>query len=184
MKNLFFAAALLVSLSSFAAGRSVAERIDYATDILKSIADSSQKFTTQSKGDVDKMMLELSLAQGWYESAEDFNEHYKKDGSAWEVDGGLIGTETTAGAIDYIKGAAERRLSEESEQTQADKVKFADAILAVKKAFDVLTSIKSVKYGVIPSGPVQCGVTFPSLLIIDTENGRATSISMDGDSGC
>ncbi|MFN7728722.1 MAG: hypothetical protein ACK5P7_06175 [Bdellovibrio sp.] len=82
----------------------------------------------------------------------------------------------------YIEGALETAL-EEGDQTDADKIKFAEGMLKTKRAFQVLRSIKSVRYGVSPKGAVQCGVIFPSLMIIDTQNRVMHEIVMEG-SGC
>ncbi|KYG70232.1 hypothetical protein AZI85_13875 [Bdellovibrio bacteriovorus] len=182
MKKLILIASLAFSFTANAKSKSIEERINYAATLLAEVAEGSQTYTVAPNKDPKAMILELALQTGYVESVEEFEEHWAEDGSAWETDGMTWGPETWGGASDYIRGQLELRL-EEGEQTQEDKIKFAEQILKVNRAEFILRSIKSVKYGVAPIGAVQCGVTFSSLLIIDTENGKIHQIDMEG-SGC
>lgn len=183
MKHLILALTLFVSTSAFAKNKDIENRVRYAANVLASIAEGSQEFKVTPNSDAKKMLFELGTNEGMIESQEDFNEHWDaKASDAWGADEMLWAEETHSGAYSYVENALEVAL-EESEQTAADKVKFADGTLKLNKAFNVLRSIKSVKYGVAPMGAVQCGVTFPSLMILDTENGIIHQIVMEG-SGC
>jgi hypothetical protein len=179
MKKIALFMSLIISISAFAAPRSIEERIRHAAEILGTSADTVQEYSVTPNADAKQMMNELANQQG----EEDFESNWVTDSSdMWEVDTSSWGQETRDGAYRYIAGFLENNL-EESEKTPEDKVQFADGILQLNKAFNILDSIRSVKYGVAPLGAVQCGTRFPALLIIDTENGKIHQITMEG-SGC
>lgn len=182
MKNLILIASLVFSFTANAKSKSLEERINYAVTLLAEVAEGSQTHTVAPNKDPKVMIRELAMQTDYFESVEEFEQRWAEDGSAWETDGMTWGPETLAGGFGHIRGQLEFRL-EESEQTQEDKIKFADDTLKVNRAEFILRSIRSVKYGVAPIGAVQCGVTFSSLLIIDTENGKIHQIDMEG-SGC
>lgn len=182
MKTLLLTLTFLASTSAFAKAPSIQERIAYAANILASISEGSNEYTVKPNQDSKKMILELALHEGMVESEQEFNDSWSEDGSAWEADGATWGPEDANGARSYIEGALDQNL-ENSENSDADKIKFADGMTKTKQAFNILRSIKSVKFGVAPMGAVQCGVTFSSLLILDTENGKIHQIIMEG-SGC
>ncbi len=159
-----------------------AQRIAFAAKILAGIAQGSHTHQV-SPGDVKSMLLEFGLKEQMVESEKDFESSWKANSSAaWEADSMNWGTDTAQGALSYIKTALEQDL-EGSEHQDTDKIKFADGTVAAKRAFGILKSIKSVKYGVAPTGAVQCGVTFSSLFISDTATGTMYQIIMEG-SGC
>lgn len=183
MKSIVLSLCLLLTVSASAKAPSVQERITRAAQILAGISEGSDTIKVKPDTDPKAMLLEYGLREQLVESAEDFEANWVGDkGDAWGADSMNWGLETLAGAQSYIEGALQMRL-EESEGTDQDKIKFADGMMASSKAFQVLRSIKSVRYGVAPTGAVQCGVTFPSLFIIDTENGEMHQIIMEG-SGC
>lgn len=181
MKNLLILVSLVFTAHTSQA-QNISKRIATAADILASISEGSNMYTVKA-GAPKAMLLEFGLNEQIVESEEDFEASWKGlSGNAWEADSMNWGLENLSGAQSYITNALDQAL-ENGEQTDADKVKFADGLLKVKKAFNILKSIKSVKFGVAPTGAVQCGVTFPSLLILDTENGKIHQIIMEG-SGC
>lgn len=181
MKNLLILISLVL-VSQVSHAQSISKRIAAAAEILASISEGSDTYTV--KADAPKaMLLELGLNEGLVDSEEDFEANWKgTSGDAWEADSMNWGLENLSGAQSYITSNLEQAL-DNGDQTDADKVKYADGMLKVKKAFNILKSIKSVKYGVAPIGAVQCGVRFPALLILDTENGKIHKITMEG-SGC
>jgi hypothetical protein len=182
MKHLILIATLFLSLTASAKAPSIAERIAAAADLIATFAEGSNTHKV-TPGEAKDMLREFALGEGIVDDEADFESRWVGDsGDAWEVDSTNWGLEDAAGAKNYIEGALETKLAE-SEQTDADKVKYADGMLKTKQAFQVLRSIKSVRYGVSPTGAVQCGVTFPSLMIIDTQNGVMHEIIMEG-SGC
>jgi|GEM_PF-2030039 len=183
MKTWILIATLFVSMSASAKNKWVDERISTAAGILAQIAEGSDEYTLTPNSDPKKMILELALKEQMVESEEEFEQNWVGDsGQAWEVDGMYYGVDTLSGAYDYINNVLTQTL-EDGERNDADKVKFAEATLKLNQAISILRSVKSVKFGVWPSGAVQCGVSFPSLLILDTENGKAHQIIMEG-SGC
>ena len=183
MKHFVLILTMLVSTSVFAKNADIQRRIDSAAAILADIAHGSETFTVAPSTDAKAMMRELAIKNDMVESAEDFEAQWTdKSNDAWGADEMLWALDTSAGAYSYISSALESDL-EISERTDKDKMTYANGILALKKAFGILNSIKSVKYGVAPIGAVQCGVTFPALLIIDTENGKVHQITMES-SGC
>ncbi|MEK2645975.1 hypothetical protein [Bdellovibrio sp. BCCA] len=183
MKHLVIVLSLLVSTSAFAKNQDIEKRIRYAADLLASVAEGSQEFKVTPGSDVKKILFELATNEGMVDDQKDFDDHWEATPkNAWGVDEMLWAEEDRGGAYSYIESGLENTL-EGSEQTDQDKIKFADGTLKLNKAFNVLRSIKSVKYGVAPMGAVQCGVTFPSLMILDTENGVVHQIIMEG-SGC
>lgn len=183
MKSLF-SVIIGLSLMSFTAfaGEKESKRIKFAVSLLTSISESSDTYKVKP-GTVKEMMYALALKEGRVESEKEFNDNWVGDsGDAWGADNMNWGSENAAGAKSYITSALEQAL-EDSEQTDADKIKFAEGMQKAKQAFGILRSIKSVVYGVAPMGAVQCGVTFSSLMIIDSETGEMYQIIMEG-SGC
>lgn len=167
---------------STAAQASEAQRIAQAAKILAEISQGSSRYKV-SPGNAKEMLLEFALNEKMVESEEEFESSWQgNSGDAWEADSMNWGTETVQGALSYITGALEQDL-DASDKTDADKIKFADSTMAAKHAFGILRSIKSVQFGVAPTGAVQCGVTFASLFILDTTTGAIYQIIMEG-SGC
>ncbi|WII73719.1 hypothetical protein QJS83_07500 [Bdellovibrio sp. 22V] len=183
MKTMIFVLSLLASTSVFAKNKGIEDRIRFAANLLAETAQGSQEYKVTPQADTKKMLLEFALQEGSIESEEDFEANWTTNTyELWGADGMMWGLETAGGAYGYVSNALEVAL-EEGEQTDKDKITFADGMLKLNRAFQILRSIKSVKYGVAPMGAVQCGVTFPSLLIMDTENGVIHQIIMEG-SGC
>ncbi|XGC79721.1 hypothetical protein ACES2L_10310 [Bdellovibrio bacteriovorus] len=182
MKKLIFVISFALALSANAANKEIEKRISFATDLLASLAEGSETYSVTPNKDPKVMIKELALKEELVESDSDFEAHWTIGSEAWATDSLLWGLDNMMGGIEYVKVVLFQTL-EESERTDADKIKYADAMLKVERAEQILRSIKSVKYGVAPMGAVQCGVTFQSLLIIDTENGKIHNIVMEG-SGC
>lgn len=183
MKKMILMSLVFLSTTAFAGNKNIEQRISYAAKLLAEMAEGSQTYTAQQGLDAKSLMKEIALKEQMTETEEDFESNWVNEvGTAWGADEMLFGLESLPGAISYIKTNLEDRL-EQSEKTDADKIKFADDYTKANQAFEILRSIKSIKFGIIPTGAVQCGVTFPSLLILDTENGQAHQITMEG-SGC
>lgn len=183
MKTIVMTLCLFATLSASAKAPSIQERVNRAAQILAGISEGSDTIKVKPNTDPKAMLLEYALREQLVETEDDFEANWVGDsGDAWGADSMNWGLENLAGAQSYIEGALQTRL-EEGEGTDQDKIKYADGMMASSKAFTILRSLKSVKYGVAPTGAVQCGVTFPSLFIIDTENGEMHQIIMEG-SGC
>lgn len=183
MNQLFLTTCLVFSFTFSAQAGTVSERIRLAAEILGGIAEESQTFQVQPQQDPKAMLLEFALKEKLVESKEDFESNWVGDqDEAWGGDSMLWGVDDLLGAEDYVVRNLEQRL-EEGEQTDQDKIKYADAMLEAKRAISILRPIKSVRFGVIPTGAVQCGFTFASLLIIDMQSGEMHQIVMEG-SGC
>ena len=181
MKSVF-AALFSVLFFSTAAIADDASRIAVAAKLLSEVAQGSNTYKV-SPSDAKAMLLEFALNEQMAESAEEFEGNWKGNSAdAWEADSMNWGTDTASGALSYITNALENDL-DAGEKSDADKVKYADGMMAAKRAFKILRSIKSVKFGVAPTGAVQCGVTFASLFILNTTTGKIYQIIMEG-SGC
>lgn len=188
MKKIILFTSLILSMTFTAEARPLTERIQYAVEILSSVTEDSGTFKVKPNKDPKQMLLELALEKGEVESVEDFEHRWVgHDGSAWDADSLHWGLTNLSGAEDYVTTVLEQRLEEGLEYDEANpkklKMEFAENMMKKKRAFELLGTIKSVKFGVAPMGAVQCGVTFSSLLIIDTESGEMHQIVMEG-SGC
>lgn len=173
------ASILLFSTSLYAGEGS---RIASAAITLSEIAQGSHHYKVRP-GDAKEMLLEFALKEGMVETVEEFESSWKGlNSEAWYADSLNWGLDNATGAYSYVAGVLKQDL-EGGEGTQADKIKFAKSISAAKQAFQILRSVKSVRFGVAPTGAVQCGVTFASLFILDTETGDIYQIIMEG-SGC
>ena len=178
---LLMTAVLMFNSASRAATPTYAERIQAAIDEIYAVSEGGDQFQLTPNEDAKVMMKELSLKV----YGEDvFEERWLGDDSsaAWDVDGGGWSYETLEGGQGYVLGALEQRL-EESDMSDEAKLKYVNDKLQVERAFTALRYIKGLKYGVMGEGAVQCGVSFPSLLILDTKSGKAWQIIMEG-SGC
>jgi hypothetical protein len=179
---LLMTAFMMFHSAAHAAAPTYPERIQAAIDALNSFAEGAEVFQV-TPADDEKAMLSQVAAKMELD-AQDFEDNWVGDDTnkAWEVDSGNWGVETRQGAQDYIMGSLDQVL-ENPDLTDEQKIRYVDSKLKVEKAFTVLSYIKSIKYGVSAYGAVQCGVTFPSLMILDTKTGKAYQIIMEG-SGC
>ena len=172
----------LVAVTSANAGEKQSSRIKYAVSLLSKISEGGSNYKVKP-GSVKEMMKSLALSEGSVESVKEFEDAWVGDSSdAWGADNMNWGTDTSSGASSYVLNSLAERL-DSGENTDADKIKFADDPKLARQAFAILRSIKQVAYGVAPMGAVQCGVTFSSLMILDTETGEIYQVIMEG-SGC
>jgi hypothetical protein len=183
MKKLALILSLIASTNSaFAAQKTDSERILFAVNILTTIAEQSSEYNVAPNADAKKMLQELAVVTG-ETPAEDFDSYWTTDDyEMWEADAMAWGETDSEGAKGYFEGVLDTNLSE-SEKTTEDKIRYADGKIQMERAFSVLNDIRTVKYGVAPMGAVQCGVTFPSLMILDTTSGKVYQLIMEG-SGC
>jgi hypothetical protein len=182
MKNLILSL-LLVSYSASVAQADVPKQsaVEFAVTLLGDVADTTSDLQLQP-ADTKTMMKEMAVKDGSTD-AEEFDEYWVgKSSDAWGADSMSWGEETAEGAQDYIEGALAQKL-EDSEQTDADKIAYANAMTKTKRAFEILNARSYIQYGVAPRGAVQCGVTFAELVILDAKTGKAYEIVMEG-SGC
>ncbi len=183
MKRLI-SAILLISFLTTQAEAQVAEResrISRAATLLSDVAESVSPVKL-SPNEVKEAMKELA-GERHALSAEEFEENWVgNDSDVWGADTASWGFDTAAGAQGYIEAAIKENFIQ-SEQTDQDKIKYADAMMKVDRAFSLLPPSKHIQYGVAPLGAVQCGVTFAELVILDTRTGEAYEVVMEG-SGC
>jgi hypothetical protein len=175
-----FIGVTLMSFSAFSSEKD-SKRIKFAVSLLSSISEGGSTFKVKP-GTVKQMLLQLAMnEQG--EDEKEFNDSWLGDNDdAWGADTSSWGSTDVVEGKSYVVSALEQAL-EDGEQTDANKIKFAEGMQKAKQAFAILRSIKTVQYGLAPMGAVQCGVTFASLMIMDSETGEIYQIIMEG-SGC
>lgn len=182
MKKILFLSALLFSTTSFAKNKSIDIAINNAVAILGDVAQSTREFKVKPDQDPQSMIKEYALNEGLIDSDADFAGSWSKTNDAWEVDSGRLGLTTFKAAYGYIENGIQESWDNDDSDTKSQK-EYRELLSKAKKAFDILKAIPSVSYGISSAGAVQCGVTFPSLLILDTENGQIHQVIMEG-SGC
>ncbi len=152
--------------------------IDLQMTMLKGVADTVKIYKV-TPGTEEQMLKALSEQLEY----EDFD-WVGADDSSWEADSLSWGVTNLERAQAYVIGVLEQKLEENSENNvNKAKIQFADNYIISKKVFDSLKNVKGVKYGVSPTGAVQCGVSFAALLVLDTKEGYIYEIVMEG-SGC
>lgn len=185
MKKLIYSVLLISMISTSAtAATGTAERksrISNAADWLTDVAESVSPLQL-TPGEIKLAMHDLAVKEQGM-SEEEFEENWLADDSdAWAADSGAWGFDTAAGARAYIEGVLHENL-DQGEKTDEEKIKYADAMISVERAFSLIGYDKTIQYGVAPMGAVQCGVTFAELIIVDTKTGEAYEVVMEG-SGC
>jgi hypothetical protein len=119
------------------------------------------------------MMKEYAISE-YEESGDDFNydpeQALDPDSTAW----GII---KMSQAISWVQSSQYLNQTSEGEEIKNSPT--------AKKAGNLIRSLvgTGVVFGAAPHGAVQCGVTFPALLLIDTKSGVIYSFNTE-DSGC
>lgn len=171
-------------MASQAKAGSYSERIAYATKLLSEVTENSASYQVKPNSSAKEMLFELGLQLESFSTKEDFEELFKTDSNeAWEFDSSSWGEESIDGAKSYVDFNLKQRFVE-GEQTDANKTKYADHVLISDRAFEILKNVRTVKFGISPTGAVQCGIQFAALLILDLETGKIYEIIMEPFSGC
>lgn len=186
MKKVFlFLTATVMTVSAMAKTSQENKPLEKAIQLLTEISEEQSSFQVTPDTDVRQMIKELALSTGYVELPEDFDAYYSENNSeAWYADSMAWSSASVDEAESYISEKIPELVEFRKEQLGHDITGLEQSMRTkTKQAFAILRSLKSVKYGAVPMGGVQCGVRFPALLVIDTETGKIKSISMDG-SGC
>jgi len=168
MKNLLVLALAFVSTLAFA---------DVDSKKIKSVADQLTEYTASAKEFKVKpasplfMMKELALKQ------LDFSDFEYDVESSMQTDAGTWGLIKMADAISWVAGSDYLNYDELGEE-----IKNSPKAKAAAKLMRSLYG-SGVVFGAAPIGAVQCGVTFPALLLIDSKSGMIYSFETEG-SGC
>ncbi len=200
MKMVTLVTAMTLSLSALSASAAVAKaqskdskRIEYAATLLSSASDSmtSEQVSPTKDSDSKEILKKVATDIQGIE-AEEFADYYEAEpADAWGADSMMYASASLADAMSYVTDFVLESLDaidSENDKEEADKqkLKLANALISIQKAEPILKDLqkyKKVSFGIAPMGAVQCGVTFPALLIMDGTEGLVYVISNEG-SGC
>jgi REP element-mobilizing transposase RayT len=101
---------------------------------------------------------------------------------AWGADSSIWGGTDFESALSYVESNQEIEYYLENTDDEKQKEEFKQNLKLAVESFKTLKD-KSLDFIVAPMGAVQCGVTFPVVLIIDKKDGAVYQVSMEG-SGC
>lgn len=184
MKQVFVSTLLVLGLHGQAMAanmpaKEASKRIEQVVKIISPLAQSQVRgYKVKPDSSVRSALLELAMKEDYLDDAADFT-WVGKSLAAWDADSGNWGEATMKDAYDYITYLdtdSARDLSE------AEAAKIEGQIQKAKKSFKLLLNT-GVRFGVVPMGAVQCGVTFAGLAIIDPHTGKVFVFAKEG-SGC
>lgn len=179
MKNFILITTFLISTSSFAA-KKPESALSKAMGSLGAIAVGGvQEYKIKPGNDLKTSLMTLAIQEGYVEDAAEFADQWTdNENDAWEADSLNWGATDLEGGKSYVESV----LADQQDYAP-NKEEYKSSLKIAQKAFEQLKRLPHLQYGVVPMGAVQCGVTFPSLMVIDAKTGEALNLVMEG-AGC
>jgi hypothetical protein len=165
-----FVALSLVLFSSLSFGAVDSKKIKAVASKLGALMASSKDYKVKPASPLE-MMKEVAKQLQYDDFSYDADTATEADSSSW----GII---KMASAISWVANAEYLNIDSETGNEIPNSPK-------AKKAADLVKSLygTGVIFGAGPFGAVQCGVTFPALMLIDTKAGVIYTFDTEG-SGC
>jgi hypothetical protein len=147
------------------------KKIESVAKQLGAMMDGSWTYQAQPASPLE--MIKEFAAKKFDESGEDFNFDSKEAGGA---DSGAWGFVTLPEAVAWVASSELLNIDGNGDDVPKAVKEKAEALVKSLEGSGVI-------FGAGPIGAVQCGVTLPALLLIDTQSGMIYSINTEG-SGC
>lgn len=169
----------VLAVSSYAQSASSSKKIAEAVKSFKGVAESGiEVVQLRPNVSLKGALVQLAFKKQYIDSVEEMN-WVGNSSEAWEADSANFGETTMKGAYQYLI-SIDKDLYADLEPK--DKMALLANVKKAKEGFKLLMNT-GVKFGVVPFGAVQCGVTFSALAVYDPSSGKLYIISKEG-SGC